>query len=72
MKKLANKLGKNVYFQNCDLRDISGLKLSISKLINMMGSIDVLVNNAARDDRHDWKEVTEDYWDERFPTNLRH
>ena len=71
-KKLANKLGKNVYFQNCDLRDISGLKLSISKLINMMGSIDVLVNNAARDDRHDWKEVTEDYWDERFATNLRH
>ena len=71
-EKLANKLGKNVYFQNCDLRDISGLKLSISKLINMMGSIDVLVNNAARDDRHDWKEVTEDYWDERFATNLRH
>ena len=36
-KKLANKLGKNVYFQNCDLRDISGLKLSISKMIDMTG-----------------------------------
>ena len=31
-----------------------------------------LVNNAARDDRHDWREVTPDYWDERQATNLRH
>ena len=32
----------------------------------------VLVNNAARDDRHDWQEVTPDYYDERIATNLRH
>ena len=31
-----------------------------------------LVNNAARDDRHDWREVTPEYWDERQATNLRH
>jgi len=31
-----------------------------------------LVNNAAHDDRHSWQEVTEDYWDERFASNLRH
>ena len=37
-----------------------------------MGPTEVLVNNAARDDRHDWREVTPEYWDERMATNLRH
>ena len=32
----------------------------------------MLVNNAARDDRHDWRDVTPEYWDERMATNLRH
>ena len=32
----------------------------------------MLVNNAARDDRHGWQEVTPEYWDERIATNLRH
>ena len=32
----------------------------------------VLVNNAARDDRHSMDKVTPEYWDERMATNLRH
>ena len=32
----------------------------------------VLVNSAARDDRHGWEEVTPEYYDERIATNLRH
>lgn len=55
-------------FRLCDLRDIDALQAAISDL----GSFDVLVNNAARDDRHDWREVTPEYWDERMQTNLRH
>ncbi len=55
-------------FALCDLRDAAGLQDAIAKL----GTFDVLVNNAARDDRHDWKEVTPEYWDERMATNLRH
>jgi NAD(P)-dependent dehydrogenase (short-subunit alcohol dehydrogenase family) len=31
-----------------------------------------LVNNAANDDRHDWRKMTADYWDDRLNTNLRH
>ncbi len=30
------------------------------------------MNNAARDDRHDWREVTPGYFDERIAVNLRH
>ena len=41
-------------------------------LIGRIGSADVVVNNAASDDRHDWQHVTVDYWDERMATNLRH
>ena len=36
------------------------------------GPITVLVNNAARDDRHPSRTVTPEYWDERFAVNLKH
>ena len=32
----------------------------------------MLVNNAARDDRHSWQDVTSDYYDERIAVNLKH
>ena len=35
-------------------------------------AVDVLVNNAANDDRHAIDEVTPGVWDERIATNLRH
>src|SRR5215212_6913104 len=37
-----------------------------------LGAITVLVNNAARDDRHKLEEVTPEFWDERIAVNLRH
>jgi NAD(P)-dependent dehydrogenase (short-subunit alcohol dehydrogenase family) len=36
------------------------------------GPVRVLVNNAARDDRHDFDTVTPEYWDENLAVNLRH
>jgi NAD(P)-dependent dehydrogenase (short-subunit alcohol dehydrogenase family) len=30
------------------------------------------VNNAANDDRHEFDEVTEEYWDDRLGVNLKH
>ena len=71
-EQLSLDIGKNVFFQKCNLTEISDLKSSIEKLRSQIGLFDVLVNNAAHDDRHNWEEVTEDYWDERFATNLRH
>ncbi len=59
-------------FAQCDLRDIDALKAAFESLAAEIGPAQVLVNNAARDDRHDWTEVTPDYWDERMATNLRH
>ena len=63
---------KNVEFARCDLRDIDELKAAFADLRAQVGPASVLVNNAARDDRHDWKDVTPEYWDDRMDTNLRH
>lgn len=59
-------------YQICDLRDIAAMQTALAKLTERLGSPDVLVNNAARDDRHDWKDVTPEFWDERQATNIRH
>jgi D-xylose 1-dehydrogenase len=59
-------------FLPCDLRDIAALRAAIGEGRGGLGDITVLVNNAARDDRHALESVEPDYWDERMATNLRH
>ncbi len=71
-ERLAAELGPSVHFENCDLRDIEALKRAFAALKAAVGPAGVLVNNAARDDRHGWEDVTPDYYDERIATNLRH
>jgi NAD(P)-dependent dehydrogenase (short-subunit alcohol dehydrogenase family) len=70
--RLAASSEGEIAFETCDLRDIDALRAGIAALKERLGPPAVLVNNAARDDRHDWAEVTPDYWDERMATNLRH
>ena len=62
----------NLHFEFCDLRDIEQLKNSIKKISSKFGLIQILVNNAARDDRHSLASVTSEYFDERIATNLKH
>ncbi len=69
---MAKQTEGTVEYEVCDLRDIDALQAGIAALTDRLGPAHVLVNNAARDDRHDWKGVTPDYWDERMNTNLRH
>jgi len=59
-------------FHHCDLRDINALRLVISRIEEMEGAIDVLVNNAGNDDRHDMFAVEPDYWRDRLAVNLDH
>lgn len=55
-----------------DLTDVGATKAAIARLIDEDGGFDILVNNAANDDRHSLAEVTEAYWDDRINVNLRH
>src|SRR4051812_11376202 len=64
--------GGQVRFEPCDLRDIDALRRAVSALAEVHGPARVLVNNAARDDRHRWEDVTLEFYDERIATNLRH
>jgi NAD(P)-dependent dehydrogenase (short-subunit alcohol dehydrogenase family) len=63
---------RRVRFEPCDLRDVGALRRSFETLADENGPAQVLINNAARDDRHGWEDVTPDYYDERIATNLRH
>jgi D-xylose 1-dehydrogenase len=69
-EKVAARTG--ALFLHCDLRDIAALRAAIGQARDRLGPIAVLVNNAARDDRHGLEAVEPDYWDERMHTNLRH
>jgi D-xylose 1-dehydrogenase len=60
------------HFEPCDVRDTAALRQSIDRVRRLLGPITILVNNAARDDRHATDEVTPEYWDERMAVNLRH
>ena len=56
----------------CNLLNINDLKQSVTQAIKAFGGIDVLINNAANDTRHDFRQIDEQYWDERINLNLRH
>lgn len=60
------------HFAQCDLTDIAALRQAMADIEQVLGGIDVLINNAANDDRHSIEEVTPAYWDERMAVNLRH
>lgn len=59
-------------FEACDLTRIEALQAALAGIIARHGPIDVLINNAASDDRHALTEVTPAYWDDRIAVNLRH
>jgi NAD(P)-dependent dehydrogenase (short-subunit alcohol dehydrogenase family) len=59
-----------VYF-HCDLTDVGELKARVGEAIAALGGMDVLVNNAANDQRHRIEDVTEEYFDQSIAVNLR-
>lgn len=75
-EKLAADLSARGYerpvFFRVDLRDIADLRGKIGEARSKIGDPQVLVNNAARDDRHSIETVTPEFWDERMAVNLRH
>ena len=59
-------------FRHCDLRDIDRLQAEMRAIAGQLGDAAVLVNNAARDDRHTVEEITPAQWDEKIAVNLKH
>ena len=59
-------------FIPCDLRNVKDLQAAAAQAMQHNGPIQVLCNNAGSDDRHQTKDVTVAYWDDRMAVNLRH
>jgi NAD(P)-dependent dehydrogenase (short-subunit alcohol dehydrogenase family) len=61
-----------VRYHACDVRHIDALRGVLGAIAKDWGAVTVLINNAARDDRHVVERVTPDYWDDCLAVNLRH
>ena len=72
LSELKKKGLKKPTFIECSVLNTKKLQATIKKIISSKGSIDVLVNNAANDDRHSTKDVDEKYWQNRIDLNLKH
>jgi NAD(P)-dependent dehydrogenase (short-subunit alcohol dehydrogenase family) len=59
-------------FFPCDVTDVAAVQAMMAQVEAALGGIDVVVNNAANDDRHSVAEVTPAYWDQSMAVNLRH
>jgi len=73
-RALADELaadGISVHFEPCDLRCIDSLQSAIATIRQRLGSIQVLVNNAASDERHATDAVSEPIWDNCIAINLK-
>jgi D-xylose 1-dehydrogenase len=58
-------------FIHCDLTDVAAIKGAVERVLGAWGTVDVLVNNAANDQRHTTDEVTPEFWNESMAVNLR-
>lgn len=71
-KAVLRETGNEPLHRQVDLTDIAALRSVISDLEALIGSFQVLLNNAGNDDRLEMEEVEPEYWDDRFSVNLRH
>ncbi len=64
-------LGSSPKFFKCDLTDMAALDATMTAIL-ADGPVHILINNAARDDRHTLEEVTSDFFDKNIAVNLKH
>ncbi len=70
--RLSPRAAHAPLYRNCDLTDLDRLASVMADVEGALGGVDVLINNAANDDRHTIDEVTPAVWEERMNVNLRH
>ncbi|WEF35727.1 SDR family NAD(P)-dependent oxidoreductase [Pseudoduganella chitinolytica] len=59
-------------FIRCDLTDLDAVASVFAQIAREVGPVEILVNNAANDHRHQVHEVTPQYWNDSLAVNLRH
>lgn len=69
--EMEQKTGNRPLFIACDITDPDALKAAIAQAAAAHGPVQVLVNNAANDQRHSLAEVTEDFMDWALAINFK-
>lgn len=69
--QMADKYGTRPEFIPCDITDVAALRRAIQQASEANGDIEILVNNAANDQRHSVEDVTEEFWDQMQAINLK-
>ncbi len=58
-------------FVHCDVTDVTQIKSAIAQIGEVTGDIEVLINNAANDSRHQLDSLSAAQWDASMNVNLR-
>lgn len=59
-------------FRCCDVTDVSAYTSTLESFMDELGGCDILLNNAANDERHDAAALTPGDWDAGMAVNLKH
>ena len=73
--KLSERLaedGHSTIYRHCDVTRTDEYVATLHDLMQELDGCDVLLNNAASDERHEIAEVTPAEWDQRMAVNLKH
>lgn len=68
---LAGQVEHAPHFIACDLSNIDALRAAVADAASRIGDIEVLINNTANDERHDFLEVSPEYFDAKLAINLK-
>ena len=68
IKKINNS---NLSSNMVDVSNYEEVEKNVKEIVKN-SNIDILINNAANDERHKIEDVTEEYWNDRINVNLRH
>lgn len=69
--EMETKYGRAPLFFQGDITDTDRLQGAIDEAALAQGPIQVLVNNAANDERRDWRDITPEFWDQMLAINLK-
>ena len=65
-------VGDALRYWHCDIRDVRALQVIVAEASAAQGDrLDVYIGNAANDVRHEFDELTPEYWDNNQAINLR-
>jgi NAD(P)-dependent dehydrogenase (short-subunit alcohol dehydrogenase family) len=71
-ERLAATYGGSVWFETVDVTDTPAYQAAIRRMSEAQGPIRVLINNAAKDSRHDLEAVTPDLMASMLAVNFSH